>query len=765
MAWNEAAVTSDGIKLLSEVMKSGNIVFTKAVGGESYSDPLTLPEQKQVSSPQHSLMLGQVRSSETGAVVNVRIQNTGVVSAYKIKQIGIFAKPVGGTEILFAIAQDQDGEEIPAETENPEFLTEFDFELPISNADSIEINLTPGIFATLDELNAHSHTAGVISCTEKNLKLGSRVFQISDNVQTSLESMLEYIYMNASGVHDLQGSLKEAFDKLNLIPENAGSEIVPVYIRGGAPSPCMYTLGSMCTKDAGNYYTSDHIDTALAAKADKGHQHSAYENQNAYSGISAGSVTIWADDTRDVLTLAAGDNIKLTPDTVSKKITITAESTAYTAGDGIDITGNEISLEDITTAGKAGFDGNVDLSFGGAFSVPWVQFNSKGQIINSGIRNLAMPEYTAGAGISISDDSVIGHSNKITEGAVGSATTGTLTPDIGGNILVPYLSWDASGHLKTAGTTKYKLPEYTAGTGISIENGVIKHTNSVTGSTAGTQEGSVNLKFGKSFQQPWITYDAQGHITQSGSCTCWMPSETLNTAGSTQKSDGILYLIGVPTQADNGQSYSNSRCYIAGDCLYSNGTKVSNVGHTHSEYSPTNHTHNYAGSSSAGGAATAVECREQFEISSAAASYQYVKLGTISFDWKTEGARAFITLVGKQGFNDRNCGGMLKICLSQNHTEGTVSGVGALVYDFGNINGNSGEFAASGLNIVVVRAAGYTVSQADIYLKFPAAKNYYSFLGIIEKGSGFGWTTNVANTATDPTSGATSSYVAPKREL
>lgn len=71
-------------------------------------------------------------------------------------------------------------------------------------------------------------------------------------------------------------------------------------------------------------------------------------------------------------------------------------------------------------------------------------------------------------------------------------------------------------------------------------------------------------------------------------------TDTKNTAGSTNTSNKI-YLIGATSQAANPQTYSHDTAYVGTDgCLYSNSTKVSVNGHTHS----------YAGSSSAGGSAT-----------------------------------------------------------------------------------------------------------------------------------------------------------------
>ena len=59
-------------------------------------------------------------------------------------------------------------------------------------------------------------------------------------------------------------------------------------------------------------------------------------------------------------------------------------------------------------------------------------------------------------------------------------------------------------------------------------------------------------------------------------------TDTKNTAGSTNTSNKI-YLIGATSQAANPQTYSHDTAYVGTDgCLYSNSTKVSVNGHTHS---------------------------------------------------------------------------------------------------------------------------------------------------------------------------------------
>ena len=74
---------------------------------------------------------------------------------------------------------------------------------------------------------------------------------------------------------------------------------------------------------------------------------------------------------------------------------------------------------------------------------------------------------------------------------------------------------------------------YANGTGISIGTGnAINHSNSVTAGTAGTSSATS----GSTLSVPYVTYDAQGHVTATGTHTHtvsgFATTDTKNTAGS-----------------------------------------------------------------------------------------------------------------------------------------------------------------------------------------------------------------------------------------
>ena len=97
---------------------------------------------------------------------------------------------------------------------------------------------------------------------------------------------------------------------------------------------------------------------------------------------------------------------------------------------------------------------------------------------------------------------------------------GTYThPTTSGNKHIPsggssgqFLKWSADG---TATWAADNDTTYSAGTGLSLSGTTFNHSNSVTAGTAGTSSATS----GSTLAVPYITYDAQGHITATGTHT------------------------------------------------------------------------------------------------------------------------------------------------------------------------------------------------------------------------------------------------------
>ena len=109
-------------------------------------------------------------------------------------------------------------------------------------------------------------------------------------------------------------------------------------------------IGSKVDKVSGKGLSTNDYTTTEKNKL-SGIASGAEVNQNAFSNIAIDSSTIAADSKTDTLTLVAGSNITLTPDTTNDKVTISATNTTYSpAGSGLGLvkSGGDVTIADGT---------------------------------------------------------------------------------------------------------------------------------------------------------------------------------------------------------------------------------------------------------------------------------------------------------------------------------------------------------------------------------------------------------------------------------
>lgn len=106
------------------------------------------------------------------------------------------------------------------------------------------------------QINNHVHDADEIPCESKTLKLGSKEYKISENLQNALENLLDYVYMNASGVLDLQTNLKSVSDTVSKIPSYKGGTGISIagdtIGHSNNTLPGMVGTGEILTPDFGD---------------------------------------------------------------------------------------------------------------------------------------------------------------------------------------------------------------------------------------------------------------------------------------------------------------------------------------------------------------------------------------------------------------------------------------------------------------------------------------------------------------------------------
>ena len=105
----------------------------------------------------------------------LQIRNYGISEACTFKQVGIYASD-GETEVLFAIYQDANGEEIPSSIDYPDFMEIFTAVIALSQTYDVNVNVSSLVFITRAELEkrlgdkadvGHTHTvADITDCVE-----------------------------------------------------------------------------------------------------------------------------------------------------------------------------------------------------------------------------------------------------------------------------------------------------------------------------------------------------------------------------------------------------------------------------------------------------------------------------------------------------------------------------------------------------------------------------------------------------------------------
>lgn len=95
---------------------------------------------------------------------------------------------------------------------------------------------------------------------------------------------------------------------------------------------------------------------------------------------------------------------------------------------------------------------------------------------------------------------------------------------------------------------------YLAGTGLTLSGNTFNHTNAITAGNFGDTGATRTLAFGGTFVVPYVTYDAQGHITAKSNLTLTMPANPDTnyyptdfawTGGTTAGATGSLTGVGM----------------------------------------------------------------------------------------------------------------------------------------------------------------------------------------------------------------------------
>ena len=174
--WNDNAITDVGLELLEQSLTSGKVLtLSRAAVGSGHVESDALKDQTELSSTLSDvtvLIAEQVRlDGSSGLQLKLQIRNDGISEACTFKQVGIYASD-GEIEVLFAIYQDANGEEIPSSVDYPDFMEIFTAVIALSQTYDVNVNVSSLAFITRAELEkrlgdksdvGHTHTVADIA--------------------------------------------------------------------------------------------------------------------------------------------------------------------------------------------------------------------------------------------------------------------------------------------------------------------------------------------------------------------------------------------------------------------------------------------------------------------------------------------------------------------------------------------------------------------------------------------------------------------------
>lgn len=298
--YSSKTITNAGLALLTQVSNaSGTLEFsTVKCGSGRLADPAAATDI--VSVEQTFSAIDIKKDSAGNPYIYFQLDNANLTEGYLRTEIGIFGKESGsGTEtlILYLVAPtDADADSIPIPSSGIADLKTF--RVQISQASGVSTSVSvDGSTVYLNLSRWTSHLSGAGGADQHPVATASTPGLLSVPDKTKIDS------------------------HINTTNPTKGT-----------------TIHAVADADSAGFESSAHFVKT------EGIQAGAEVNQNAFSIIKVGSTNVTADSKTDILELAAGANIVLTPDATTDKVTIAAPKTAgYTvkwrSPDGYDIAG------------------------------------------------------------------------------------------------------------------------------------------------------------------------------------------------------------------------------------------------------------------------------------------------------------------------------------------------------------------------------------------------------------------------------------------
>lgn len=388
-------------------------------------------------------------------------------------------------------------------------------------------------------------------------------------------------YATAGHTHKYAGSLSaggvaNSAAKLSDIPTaGIGSETKPVFFSGttGRPVACTYSLNA--TVPANAIFTDEKV------------KQSPVTMDGSFEVLFAGSTG------NTVKTEGVGKTTTLTfnPSTGALSATsFSGNGSGLTSLNASNISSGTLSVNRLpgsaVTIGTYGPAAGGTLSHSGTFDVPDFTVDAKGRVTSAHTRTFTLPaQYTHPTHTSKASGLY-----KITVDSLGhvSGTAAVTKSDI------PALDYVSSTTTRNPNVVLAGPASGTTAAAPTFRT-LVAADLPASGATAGSYGPSANATpgYGSTFNVPYITVDAKGRVTAISTKTVKIPaSDNTNTTYTFATGDNN----GTFKVTPSGGTATNIAIKGLGSAAYT----------ASSAYAAASHTHNYAGSSSAGGPATLI---------------------------------------------------------------------------------------------------------------------------------------------------------------
>ncbi|MCI8525598.1 MAG: hypothetical protein HFF17_06675 [Oscillospiraceae bacterium] len=155
MAWNDRAVTLQGLEMLRRCLGGETLTLDHAGGGAGVAPAASLMTQNALMDQRQTFAFGGALAElETGRRVNILITSAGLAQGYTLRQVGIWAHVGDDTPALFAVIQDAEGIPIYSEAEFPDFALNFYTVLAVSSAADVTVHVDPSAMASMADMRA-----------------------------------------------------------------------------------------------------------------------------------------------------------------------------------------------------------------------------------------------------------------------------------------------------------------------------------------------------------------------------------------------------------------------------------------------------------------------------------------------------------------------------------------------------------------------------------------------------------------------------------